>query len=78
MARPTLYVTRVEDIGPALRDLRRAHDVSQLDLAEAVGMHVSHVGTYENSNVIPNARRLVEFMNAHNYVLAFMPREQAA
>lgn len=77
MARPTLYVARVEDIGPALKDLRRAHDVSQLDFAEAAGIHVSHVGTYERGNVCPNSRKLIEFMAAHNYVLAFVPRELA-
>lgn len=75
MARPTLYVAREQDIGPALKDLRRAHDVSQADFAEAVGIHQSHIGTYENNRVCPNTRRLIEFMAAHNYVLAFVPRE---
>lgn len=78
MARPTLYVARVEDIGPALRDLRRAHDVSQKDVAEASGIHQSHIGTYERNTVCPNARRLLDFMHVHGYVLAFIPRERAS
>ena len=60
-----------------MKDLRKAHDVSQADFAEAAGIHVSHVGTYERSNVIPNSRKLVEFLATHNYVLAFVPREDA-
>lgn len=77
MGRPTLYVRRPEDIGPAIKDLRIAHDVSQTDVAEAVGMHQSHMGTYERSRVIPNSRRLLEILASHGYVLAFIPREMA-
>lgn len=77
MGRPILYVSREQDIGPALKDLRMAHEVSQTDVAEAVGMHQSHMGTYERGRVIPNSRRLLEILQSHGYVLAFVPRELA-
>jgi transcriptional regulator with XRE-family HTH domain len=77
MGRPTLYVARVEDIGPALKDLRRSEDVSQADLSRAIDLHPSHMGTYERSRVIPNSRRLLEIILAHHYVIGFVPRELA-
>lgn len=78
MARPTLFVARVEDFGPALKDLRTSHDVSQSNLADAMGIHTSHVGSYERNTVCPSGRQLLRFMAAHNYVLAFVPRELAS
>lgn len=78
MGRPTLYVSRPEDYGPALKDLRLAHDVSQIDFAEAIEMHPSHVGSYERGTVIPRGDQLLRLLAGHNYVVALVPREQAA
>ena len=77
MGRPTLYVGRAEDIGRALKDLRVAEDVTQTDLAQAIGIHQSHMGTYERSTTIPNSRRLLEILRAHKYVIAYIPEEIA-
>lgn len=77
MGRPTLYIARPEDIGPALKDLRLAEDVSQVDLSEAINMHQSHMGTYERGRVIPNSRRLLQILRAHNYVIGYVPQEIA-
>lgn len=77
LGRPSLYVARIEDIGPALKDLRLSQDVSQTDLAEAIEIHQSHMGTYERGRVIPNSRRLLEILAAHNYMLGYIPRERA-
>lgn len=77
MGRPLLYVARIEDIGPALKDLRVSQGLTQLDVAEAIGMHPSHVGSYERNTVCPSGRRLMEFMQCHHYVLGFLPREIA-
>lgn len=77
MGRPVLHVGRAEDIGPALKDLRVAHQVTQTDVAEAVGMHQTHMGKYEHGKVIPNSRRLLEILLSHGYVLTFTPRELA-
>ena len=77
MGRPTLYVARVADIGPALKDLRLAEGVSQADGAAAIGMHQSHMGTYERNTVCPNSRRLLEILASHHYVIGFVPRELA-
>lgn len=77
MARPTLYVSRVADFGPALRDLRVAHAVSQADFADAIDMHASHVGSYERGTVVPSGRQLLRLLGGHNYWLALVPREAA-
>lgn len=78
MARPTLYVARTADIGPALRDLRRAEDISQADAAAAILIHPSHMGTYERGTVIPNSRRLLEILLSHHYVIGYIPKELAS
>jgi len=77
MGRPTLYVARVADIGPALRDLRLSEQASQVDVAAAIGMHQSHLGTYERGRVIPNSRRLLQLLQAHHYVIGYIPKELA-
>lgn len=77
MARPTLHVYRTADIGPALKDLRLSEGVSQTDTAEAIGIHQSHIGTYERNKVVPSGARMIDFMDAHNYVLTFLPKELA-
>lgn len=75
MGRPVLFVARPADYGPAFKDLRLAHEVSQADLAEAMGMHPSHVGSYERGTVIPRGDQLLRLLSAHNYVVALVPRE---
>lgn len=77
MARATLYVGRVEDYGPALKDLRESEGVSQHDHADAIQMHPSHIGSYERGTVIPSGRQLLRLLKGHNYVIALVPREQA-
>lgn len=77
MGRPLLVVARIEDIGPALKDLRLSQGLTQLDVADAMGMHPSHIGSYERNTVCPSGRKLLDFMLAHNYVLMFAPREFA-
>lgn len=77
MGRPTLYVARIEDIGPALKDLRLSQGLTQFDLADAMGIHSSHVGTYERNTICPSSRKLISFMQVNNYVLGFVPRELA-
>lgn len=74
MSRPTLYIARPEDIGPALKDLRMAFQVSQRDHAEAINMHPSHIGSYERGTVIPRGDQLLRLLSAHDYVLAFTRR----
>lgn len=74
MSRPTLYIARPEDIGPALKDLRLTFDVSQRDHAEAIDMHPSHVGSYERGTVIPRGDQLLRLLSAHDYVIAFVHR----
>lgn len=76
MSRPTLYIVRTEDIGPALKDLRVALDVSQRDHGEAIEMHPSHIGSYERGTVIPRGDQLLRLLAGHDYVLAFVHKSQ--
>jgi predicted transcriptional regulator len=75
MGRPLLYVARIEDIGPALKDLRLSQGLTQFDVADAMGMHPSHIGSYERNTVCPSGRKMLDFMKVHHYVLGFLPRE---
>ena len=78
MGRPTLAVARVEDLGPAIRDLRKSQDVTQADVAAAMAdgtTHATTVGAWENSRIIPSVRKLMEMLDTHNYIIVLMPKE---
>jgi len=77
VGRPTIPVSREDQVGPALREIRKAHGLTQRDVSEAMDteMDPTHMGAYERGRVVPNTKRLLEILRTHNYVLVLTPRE---
>lgn len=76
MARPILGITRIEDLGPSLRDLRRSQDVTLADVAEAIGLnHITHLAAWERGVTSPRSVSLIGLLGAYDYVQVFMHRD---
>lgn len=76
-SRPTMYLTKKADIGPALRQIRVSQDLTQLDVATAAHMDPTHMGSYERNHTVPTTWKLLQILGAHRYVLVAMPIEEA-
>lgn len=87
-SKPTLGVSRAEDLGPALLDLRLSQEVTQVDVSAAMNStHATTIGAWENSRAIPTVRRLIELLATYDYQVVLMhksvlgelvkPRERA-
>lgn len=78
-SRPTLMVSRVEDLGPALRDLRLSQGVSVFDAADAMeSTHGTSITAYETGRIRPGSRILIEYLATHDYVVVLMHKREAA
>lgn len=76
-SRPTMYLTKKGDIGPALRQIRVSQGLTQLDVASAAAMDPTHMGSYERNHTVPTTWKLLQILAAHRYVLVAMPIEEA-
>lgn len=72
-SRPTLGVGRVEDLGPALLDLRLSQEVTQADVSEAMDKtHPTTIGAWENRRSIPTMRKVIELLATYDYQMVLM------
>ncbi len=39
-------------------------------------MDPTHMGAYENARTMPNLRRMLDILSAHDYVIMAVPREE--
>jgi len=50
----------METIGMRIKSLRKARNITQLQLSEATSIHRGNVGKYESDKVAPSAQSIIE------------------
>lgn len=77
MPRPSFWLQEPEQFGGLLLDLRKMKNWTQADVVRSmkVQMDPTHMGSYENARTLPNLRRMLELLQAHDYVIMAVPRE---
>jgi len=53
-----------KDIGTRIRSVRKAREITQEQLAEAVGVGVTHISHIETGNSIPSLQVMIDIINA--------------
>lgn len=67
MRGPILGVSRLEALGPALRDLRRSFDKKLAWVAAQCTTTPTHLGQWERSARFPTFRSLMDLLKVYNY-----------
>lgn len=77
MPRPSFWLSSPEQFGGLLVDLRKLRGWTQADVVRnmQVAMDPTHMGAYERARTMPNLRRMLEILSAHDYVIMAVPRE---
>lgn len=78
MSRPSFWLSEPDQFGGLLVDLRKMRGWTQRDVCNRMkaDMDPTHMGSYENAKTMPNLRRMLDILEAHNYVLMAVPREE--
>lgn len=80
MSAPPMYrITQPSDVGPILRGLRRQQGVTQLDVADAIGIRTStNLCAIEHGNRMPDLTTLIGILQALGCELAVVAVRTAA
>jgi HTH-type transcriptional regulator/antitoxin HipB len=62
-------------LGPAIRELRHARDLSQAELAAKAGVHRTYLSNLEQGNFSEQVRRLFEVFSALEVEVTLTPRD---
>ena len=52
-----------KDVGTRIRSVRKAREITQEQLAEAVGVGVTHISHIETGNSIPSLQVMIDIIN---------------
>lgn len=78
VTRPSFWLQDPEQFGGLLVDLRKLRGWTQADVVRRMKatMDPTHMGAYENARTMPNLRRMLDILSAHDYVIMAVPREE--
>lgn len=77
MERQSFWLQKPEQFGGLLLDLRQMRGWTQRDVCKRMeaDMDPTHMGSYERALTMPNLRRMLDILAAHDYVIMAVPRE---
>jgi transcriptional regulator with XRE-family HTH domain len=70
-------IARATALGAALREIRHLHKLTLPQLAKLSGIPKEMLGAYERGVNAPSQANLLRIINAYEYDLALVPREEA-